>query len=232
MARSSYLINLLLSIWIALLCSLSLSAPLESDGKFALVKRNDAVYDLWSSIPNAQMAQGDSALAFSIDQTKDNVWGITYLYGCTALMISDPNFVIVAHMQQETATGTICIKDQVALQNYLTNTLQPALDQHDPTPLTRVDLIHNSLDCRWTGTGVQRIKSFLMDDANFGAAENSIFPQPYLGSSGTGTPNPNSPRGLAIVQWQKPQLEGLTIGTLQVYFNSDTSLRDQVFTSM
>lgn len=35
---------------------------------------------------------------------------------------------IVAHVQQETGTGTICINDPVSLRNYLTNTLQPALD--------------------------------------------------------------------------------------------------------
>ncbi|KAH8159432.1 hypothetical protein CIB48_g8816 [Xylaria polymorpha] len=202
------------------------------DKESVLVKRNDKVYDIWNSIPNTQKAQGDSALPFSIDQTRDNAWGVTYLYGCTALMISDPNFVIVAHVQQETGTGTICINDPVSLRNYLTNTLQPALDLHDPTPNTQVDLIYNSNDCRWTSTGVQSIKSYLMDDVNFGAAENIIFPRSYTGSSGTGTPSPDSPRGLAVVQWQKPQLDGLTVGTLQVYFNSETPLRDQVFTTM
>ena len=40
---------------------------------------------------------GDSALPFRIDQSVDNAWGITYLYGCTALMISDPDFVIGTH---------------------------------------------------------------------------------------------------------------------------------------
>ena len=40
---------------------------------------------------------GDSALAFKIDQSVNNAWGITYLYGCTALMISDPDFVIGTH---------------------------------------------------------------------------------------------------------------------------------------
>jgi hypothetical protein len=98
---------------------------------------------------------GDSALPFRIDQSVDNAWGITYLYGCTALMISDPNFVIgthhghchkphpkivsfallllirciVAHMQQVSRTGTICIRDTPTLNNWLANTLQPALDQ-------------------------------------------------------------------------------------------------------
>lgn len=98
---------------------------------------------------------GDSALPFSIDQSVDNAWGVTYLYGCTALMISDPNFVIgthhgpcrkphptivlfallllmpciVAHMQQETGTGKICINDQITLNKWLTNTLLLALDQ-------------------------------------------------------------------------------------------------------
>lgn len=40
---------------------------------------------------------GDSALFFRIVQSVDNAWGVTYLYGCTALMISDPKFVIGTH---------------------------------------------------------------------------------------------------------------------------------------
>lgn len=44
------------------------------------------------------MAKGDSALGFTIDQTVDNAWGITFLYGCTALIISDPQFVIGTHI--------------------------------------------------------------------------------------------------------------------------------------
>ena len=43
------------------------------------------------------MSKGDSALGFKIDPTVDNAWGITYLYGCVGLMISDPNFVIGTH---------------------------------------------------------------------------------------------------------------------------------------
>ncbi|PQE24856.1 hypothetical protein CJF31_00008121 [Rutstroemia sp. NJR-2017a BVV2] len=180
MARSPYLINLLLSTWIALLCSLSLSAPLESNGTLALVKRNNAVFDLWNSIPGSQMAQGDSAKYFAIDQTKDNAWGITFLYGCTALMISDAEFVIVAHVQQDTAAGTRCIKDPVATE----------LPYRYPSTSTRSS---------------------------------------YSGSSGTGIPDPNSPMGLAVVKWQKPQVEGFTIGAIQVYFNTDTPIRDDVF---
>jgi hypothetical protein len=70
-------------------------------------------------------------------------------------MISDPDFVIstyyspchkphsiivsfallflmrciVAHIQQETATGKICINDQKSLNNWLENKLLPVLDR-------------------------------------------------------------------------------------------------------
>jgi hypothetical protein len=40
------------------------------------------------------MAKGDSAYMFNVDPNKSNAWGITYLYGCTAIMISDPAFVV------------------------------------------------------------------------------------------------------------------------------------------
>lgn len=106
---------------------------------------------------NSRRAEGNGRFCtpFRIDQSVDNAWGVTYLYGCTALIISDPNFVIgtyhgpchklhstivsfallllmrciVAHMQQETGTGKIRINDQTTLKNWLANTLQPALDQ-------------------------------------------------------------------------------------------------------
>ncbi|PMD16939.1 hypothetical protein NA56DRAFT_282629 [Hyaloscypha hepaticicola] len=200
MARFSSLLKLLLGIWVALLCSLSLSAPLESDEISGLVKRDDPLYTIWNSIPGAQKALGDSALPFRIDQSVDNAWGVTYLYGCTALMISDPNFVIVAHMQQETGTGKICINDQTTLNNWLANTLQPTLDQFDPDGTTEVELIYNTNNCAWTGTGVKSIVNWLTNADNWGVAQDNIIPRPYQGSSGLGTPNPGQPQGLAVVR--------------------------------
>ncbi|KFZ25035.1 hypothetical protein V502_00489 [Pseudogymnoascus sp. VKM F-4520 (FW-2644)] len=222
MTRFSSPLNLLLGIWVALLCSLSLSAPLESDEISDLVKRDDPLYTIWNSIPNAQKAMGDSALPFTVDHLVDNVWGITYLYGCTALMISDPDFVI------ETGMGKICINDQTSLNNWLANTLQPALDQHDSSNNTEVELIYNTNNCVWTGTGVRSVMTWLTSD-NWGVDLENISPRPYQGSSGLRTPNPGQPQGLAVVRWLKPQLEGLTVGTLQTFFNSDTPNRDQVF---
>ncbi|OBT40126.1 hypothetical protein VE00_09954 [Pseudogymnoascus sp. WSF 3629] len=229
MARFSSLLNLLLGIWVALLCSLSLSAPLESGEISDLVKRDDSLYTIWNRIPTTQKAMGDSALFFRIDQSVDNAWGVTYLYGCTALLISDPRFVIVAHMQQETRTGTICIKDQTSLNNWLANTLQPALDQEDPNGNTMVELIHNTNDCAWTGTGVKSVISWLMDEGIWGVRYNNILPRPYQGSSGLGIPNPGQPQGLAVVRWLKPPLDGSALGTLQTFFNSDTPNRKQEF---
>ncbi|KAH8688690.1 hypothetical protein BGW36DRAFT_412670 [Talaromyces proteolyticus] len=229
MARSSSWLNLLLGIWVALLCSLSLSAPLESDENLHLVKRDDSLYTIWKSIPGAQKAMGDSALAFGIDQSVDNAWGITYLYGCTALMISDPKFVIVAHMQQESGTGIICINDQTTLNNWLAHTLLPALDQYDPVGTTEVELIYNTNNCAWTSTGVQSIVTWLTNKENWGVERDNILGRPYQGSSGVGTPNTGQPQGLAVVRWLKPQLADFTIGTLQTFFNSDTPNRDQIF---
>ncbi|KFY95281.1 hypothetical protein V498_03436 [Pseudogymnoascus sp. VKM F-4517 (FW-2822)] len=229
MARFSSLLNLLLGIWVALLCSLSVSAPLESGEISDLVKRDDPLYTIWNSIPATQKAMGDSALFFRIVQSVDNAWGVTYLYGCTALMISDPKFVIVAHMQQETRTGTICIKDQTSLDKWLANTLQPALDQEDPDDQTMVELIYNTNDCEWTGTGVKSVMTWLMDKGIWGVEEANIQPRAYRGSSGLGTPSPGQPQGLAVVRWLKPPLDGdgLALGTLETFFNSDTPTRKQ-----
>ncbi|CZR59408.1 uncharacterized protein PAC_09300 [Phialocephala subalpina] len=230
MARFYSLLSLLLGIWVALVSSLSLSAPLESDESLGLVKRVDSTYSIWKSIPNTQLAMGDSALPFTIDQSVDNAWGITFLYGCTALMISDPEFVVVAHMQQVTGDRKICINDPTSLRNWLANKLQPALDLHDPTDFTQVELIFNVRDCRWTSTGIQKIVTFLTDE--WGVKEENIVGRPYGGGSGTGSPTPNQPQGLAVVrqwlQWLKPPSEGSTLGTLETRFNTDNPNRNQV----
>lgn len=105
----------------------------------------------------AQKALGNSALHFNIDKTQDNSWGVTYLYGCTALLISHPDYVIgmyaspehqlpcnptnswacpplltrslVAHMLQEVAgKREACINDKDTLNNWLNKKLLPALD--------------------------------------------------------------------------------------------------------
>lgn len=59
-----------------------------------VAKRGSDLYSLWNSIPATKVAKGDSAKFFEIDQSEDDAWAIAYLHGCTALMISDPNFVI------------------------------------------------------------------------------------------------------------------------------------------
>ncbi|KAI0140469.1 hypothetical protein GGR57DRAFT_425924 [Xylariaceae sp. FL1272] len=229
MLRSSSLTNLFLGACIALLCSISLSAPLEGIEEFPLVKRTNPVYDIWNSIPGAQKATGTSALFFPINPDEDNAWGITYLYGCTALVISDPEFVIVAHMQQEGANGKQCIKDPVAVQSFLDGQLFDALIQHDPTDNTRVDLIFNTADTTWNSKSVKSIRDFLSGEA-FGVDTASIRPFSYTGSSGTGEANPDSSAGLALVQWQKAPDGAITRGTLKVYFNRDIPIRDQTFT--
>ncbi|KFY92069.1 hypothetical protein V498_05170 [Pseudogymnoascus sp. VKM F-4517 (FW-2822)] len=221
------MLNLLLGICVALLCSLSLSAPLESGEISDLVKRDDSLYTIWNRISATQKAKGDSALYFPIDQSEDNAWGVTYLYGCTALLISDPRFVIVAHMQQETRTGTICINDQTSLNKWLADTLQPALDMNDPDEFTMVDLIYIINNCAWTGTGVESVKSWLISEDSWNLQELNLFGRPYRGSSGLGTPNPGQPQGLAVVRWLKPRPEESALGKLQTFFNSDTPLRSQ-----
>jgi hypothetical protein len=49
---------------------------------------------IWKAIPATKMAKGDSALPFTVDPNKSEAWGITYLYGCTAILISDPKYVL------------------------------------------------------------------------------------------------------------------------------------------
>lgn len=57
-------------------------------------KRNSALYDLWKSIPATKKAQGISALEFTIDHSKSDAWGISYLYGCTGIVITDHDFIV------------------------------------------------------------------------------------------------------------------------------------------
>jgi hypothetical protein len=71
--------------------------PNPSDKSLGFSKRDSALDDLWRSIPATQKAGGDSALYFKIDQEKTDAWGITFLYGCTALMITNPKHVIGQH---------------------------------------------------------------------------------------------------------------------------------------
>jgi hypothetical protein len=49
---------------------------------------------IWNRIKAPQKAKGDSAADFAVDPDKSDAWGVTYLYGCTAILISDPKFVI------------------------------------------------------------------------------------------------------------------------------------------
>lgn len=63
-----------------------------------------------------------------------------------------------------------------------------------------VELIYNTNNCAWTGTGVKSIITFLTDEDNWGVDEDLILPRAYQGSSGLGTPNPGKPQGLAAVR--------------------------------
>ena len=60
-----------------------------------LAKRTSALADLWDGIPSAQKVTGSNAIYHKIDRTMDTAYGITYLYGCTGILISDPDFLIV-----------------------------------------------------------------------------------------------------------------------------------------
>lgn len=63
-----------------------------------------------------------------------------------------------------------------------------------------VELIYNTNDCEWTGTGVKSVMTWLMDKGIWGVEEANIQPRPYRGSSGLGTPSPGQPQGLAVVR--------------------------------
>lgn len=60
-----------------------------------ITKRDDSLYDLWSSTPNSQKATGNSAQYHKWDRSEEKAYGITYLYGCLGIIISDPDFCIV-----------------------------------------------------------------------------------------------------------------------------------------
>jgi len=88
----------LLCLCLTLFSSLSLCAPYTA----ALSKRDSALYTLWNSIPGSQKAGGDSATFFNIDTATSNTWGITYMYGCSGIIISDisKNAIVLGHLQQ------------------------------------------------------------------------------------------------------------------------------------
>jgi hypothetical protein len=55
---------------------------------------NITLHDLYASIPGNQILKGDSAHYERIDGSESITWGITYLYGCTAIVVTDPKFFI------------------------------------------------------------------------------------------------------------------------------------------
>ena len=82
------------------------------------MKRASALYDLWNSVPGRQIARGDSALTFTDFHGADDKWGVTYLYGCTALMISDPDFVVgTSIFSQSSVAKMIVIDDEPFITN-------------------------------------------------------------------------------------------------------------------
>lgn len=54
----------------------------------------DDLETIWKAIPATKMAKGDSASHFPVGPSKSDAWDVTYLHGCTAILISDPKFVI------------------------------------------------------------------------------------------------------------------------------------------
>lgn len=60
------------------------------------------------------------------------------------------------------------------------------------------ELIYNTNNCAWTGTGVKSVKTWLTNDGN--VDEPNIRGRPYHGSSGLGIPNVDKPQGLAVVR--------------------------------
>lgn len=119
--------------------------------------------------------------------------------------------------------------------------------KYDFSEETQIELIYNTNDARWSSTGIRRIIGWLTTSGNWEADEEDIKSRPYRGNSGLGEPNSDSPQGLAVVrvrllvslvcrilltskqvQWLKSQREDDTSGTLQVFFNSDTPIREKL----
>jgi hypothetical protein len=91
-------------------------------------------------------------LYFKIDQEKTDAWGITFLYGCTALMITNPKHVIgqhelslqqkwlllpdsgqwltqpVAHMQEINSNACLSLSDTPTVKKFIKDKLEPASD--------------------------------------------------------------------------------------------------------
>ncbi|KAH7341197.1 hypothetical protein BKA66DRAFT_577161 [Pyrenochaeta sp. MPI-SDFR-AT-0127] len=220
MARSLFL--QVLCICVTLLFSLSLSAPPKVLSKtIGYSKRASALDDLWRSIPNTKKAGGDSALYFKIDQSTNDAWGITFLYGCTALMISDPEHVIVAHLQEINSNACLSLTDTATVERFINDKLEPATDFFDPGPNTRVELIYSS---QQNGTPrLDLIEGFLTD--TWGLDEGAIRRWAMVGGSGTGDA-PGSPQGKAVVQWLAGN--GQPTGTLKVFLGSSPSQENPI----
>ncbi|KAF2725461.1 hypothetical protein K431DRAFT_342907 [Polychaeton citri CBS 116435] len=216
----------LLSVCLALCFSSSISAPVIYDGTTALSKRASDLDDLWRSIPSGQKAQGDSAKYFKIDRTVSNAWGITYLYGCAGILISDPDFVIVAHLQ-EVGSGdqSKCqLGDIDVVNKFIEDKLSVATSEHEATPDTRIDFIYGASQRGDAPAGIQAFKDHFIDF--FEATENQIHNWVYSGGSGTGD-SPGTPYGKAVVQWIKG--DTAPEGTLKVFYNQETPIRNDVF---
>jgi hypothetical protein len=61
-------------------------------------KGQSILYSLWNLTPASQKATGSSAIFHKWDRSQEGAYGITYLYGCTGILISDPEFVIVGEL--------------------------------------------------------------------------------------------------------------------------------------
>lgn len=74
---------------------LSTSTTPGNNSEGSLTKRDSILYDIWSDIPDSQKVTGSSAIYHKWDRSANVAYGITYLYGCTGILISDPGFMIV-----------------------------------------------------------------------------------------------------------------------------------------
>jgi hypothetical protein len=70
----------------------------KNDSEGVLIKRDSILYKLWSSIPGSQKVTGSSAIFHKWDRSANVAYGLTFLYGCTGILISDPDFMIVGKL--------------------------------------------------------------------------------------------------------------------------------------
>ncbi|KAF9701233.1 hypothetical protein EKO04_000417 [Ascochyta lentis] len=176
---------------------------------------------IWGDIPGTKKAIGDSALHFNVKEAQSDAWGITYLHDCTGILISDPKFVIVAHMQED-GPGSECIMlaDAAQVKKYLQGPLQEAIDQADPTAKTQIHILYTQP--KVGRPLLSEFEKFFKDEWFFEGKVNKI---PYFGGSGTG--EMKGLKGKAAIQVIGGKGKGKN--KLKVFWNSDTPIRNESF---